>query len=662
MRNAKRYLFLLSLFIFFGLGATFNRSQPPLGRTGAPGESTCANGCHGTSVNTGPGNIALGLPANYTPGQTYSLNLQLTDNTRSRFGFEMTALNSSNAAAGSFSVASGNATIRSANISGGIRQYIHHSNASSNNSWSINWTAPSSQAGPITFYVAGNAANGNNGTSGDNIYTSSFSLSPAPQPPIAAFSMSKNQICEGENITFQNQSSGSISSYSWDFGQGASPATATGPGPHQVTYSTVGSPQVRLSTLGPGGTSSDSSMLDVFSPPVAVILGTFAPQCEGSPITFTADPQPTTSSFSYLWSTGDTNRTTSVSASTTLELAVTDQNGCKDTTSLALIFNSPPVPVFQGLDTAYCLGFGDILLTGVPSGGLFSGNGLLPGDIFNPDSAGPGSHTITYGVVDSLGCEGTTSQSVLVNETPEITGSNLPDSLCVNDASIALQSMPTGGIFSGTGVTNNAFDPAAAGPGAHQLQLIVTAAEGCADTASFSVTVNDLPVASIVAGPNGTIETQSGFTRYIWAFVDTIAGSSIPLPGFNMPVFDPTPFANSPSNTGVMAVTVTDSLGCSGTSEAFALPSTAVDPLRLSEWKIFPNPTTHQLHVQFQFHQRSDVQIEVVDARGTVLLRRNFRQSSGEFFLWDMSSLAAGMYFVRLRTEWGVIVKKVAKR
>jgi PKD repeat protein len=55
-------------------------------------------------------------------------------------------------------------------------------------------------------------------------------------------------VCDGETVTFTNQSTGTTGSttYSWDFGTGASPATATGEGPHTVTYSGSGLRTVSL--------------------------------------------------------------------------------------------------------------------------------------------------------------------------------------------------------------------------------------------------------------------------------------------------------------------------------------------------------------------------------------------------------------------------------
>ncbi len=74
--------------------------------------------------------------------------------------------------------------------------------------------------------------------------------------PVAAFSANNLVICSGQSTTFTNSSTGTITSYSWNFGSGASPATANTIGPHTVTYSTTGLKTVTLTVTGPDGNST----------------------------------------------------------------------------------------------------------------------------------------------------------------------------------------------------------------------------------------------------------------------------------------------------------------------------------------------------------------------------------------------------------------------
>lgn len=58
--------------------------------------------------------------------------------------------------------------------------------------------------------------------------------------------------CIGQQVIFKSTSVGSISGMSWDFGQNAVPAAATGPGPHKVKYDSIGQSMITLSVSGLG--------------------------------------------------------------------------------------------------------------------------------------------------------------------------------------------------------------------------------------------------------------------------------------------------------------------------------------------------------------------------------------------------------------------------
>lgn len=65
-------------------------------------------------------------------------------------------------------------------------------------------------------------------------------------PITANFYSDKNDYCAGDDVVFTDNSYGTPESWSWDFGEGATPATATGKGPHTITYSTSGLKNVTL--------------------------------------------------------------------------------------------------------------------------------------------------------------------------------------------------------------------------------------------------------------------------------------------------------------------------------------------------------------------------------------------------------------------------------
>jgi len=75
-------------------------------------------------------------------------------------------------------------------------------------------------------------------------------------PPVANFTANPLTVCLGLSNAFTNTSTGNPTSYSWNFGTGASPATATTAGPHTVTYTTAGLKTIALTVSNSGGSNT----------------------------------------------------------------------------------------------------------------------------------------------------------------------------------------------------------------------------------------------------------------------------------------------------------------------------------------------------------------------------------------------------------------------
>ena len=166
-------------------------SGPPPGYSRAPGEEpeACAE-CHLSPGDPGSGQISITVPPMYVPGQTYPITVTHTnsDPTRLRWGFQLTALDTSDEKAGELQ----NTSVLTQIITGGPggnRQYIEHSssgtfiNQTGGASWTFNWTAPATDVGVVTFYAAGNHANNDGNTSGDYIYFTFNQSQPAAATP-----------------------------------------------------------------------------------------------------------------------------------------------------------------------------------------------------------------------------------------------------------------------------------------------------------------------------------------------------------------------------------------------------------------------------------------------------------------------------------------------
>ncbi|HVF67728.1 MAG TPA: PQQ-dependent sugar dehydrogenase [Pyrinomonadaceae bacterium] len=183
---------------------------PPAGYTHAPGELDCSD-CH-TSPTSSAGTLTLGLPPKYTPGQTYDVTVThaTQDPTRVRWGFEMTALDSADQKAGSF--APSDDLVRVVNGEGPFpnREYVEHtsngtfSGRQNGAAWTFKWTAPSQDVGPVTFFLAGNQANGDGNSSGDNIFFTFQAVTFEPPSPDfqVTFNPSARTVVRGSNTSY----------------------------------------------------------------------------------------------------------------------------------------------------------------------------------------------------------------------------------------------------------------------------------------------------------------------------------------------------------------------------------------------------------------------------------------------------------------------------
>ena len=174
-----------SLFAIYSLNGSpvkaFSAGPPP-SLTGAPSELTCSE-CHGGGPSGGALNIH-GLPTNYSPNQEITLTVTLAQAGRLRFGFQLTAIDDTGKRVGDLIPNDNRTQTQTNNVNGNQRQYINHTGqgnaptSSGQGSWTFRWKAPAQSVGRVTFYVAGNAANGNSSPTGDTIYTTNQTIQP----------------------------------------------------------------------------------------------------------------------------------------------------------------------------------------------------------------------------------------------------------------------------------------------------------------------------------------------------------------------------------------------------------------------------------------------------------------------------------------------------
>lgn len=326
---------------------------------------------------------------------------------------------------------------------------------------------------------------------GNNLYLDNIQITGAPK---SNFTANQTTICAGQSIQFQETSTGGATNYSWSF-PGATVTSSTLPSP-TVTYNTLGTYQVSLSVsnaygshtiartayiiVGGGSTVSVSS-------PISALCNT------SSPVLLTTTPSGGVLSGTGIVS-GQFNPVVAGIGTHRVYYLYTDPYGCSGQDSVDLQVMASTPGTISGLSPSICLGGAPLNLTGTPAGGNFTGNGMS-GMVFNPGSAGMGTHQVNYVYTDISGCTGQISQIITV--TTAATGTiTAPTSLCRNDVPVILSGTPGGGTFSGTGVSSGSFDPSSVPAGNYPITYSYTSS-GCTGTATASVQVLPIPAVAL---------------------------------------------------------------------------------------------------------------------------------------------------------------------
>jgi Reeler domain len=137
-------------------------SNPPVARTGAPGESTCSS-CHGGGA--GGGRVAIGLGGTtYTPGTKQRLTVTVSDPVAVAYGYELTAVQAgaTSTGAGTFTAADANSSVRQGTGTNSTKSYAAQMN-NAVSTFAVDWTPPATNVGNVTFYVSSVAGDGNQG-------------------------------------------------------------------------------------------------------------------------------------------------------------------------------------------------------------------------------------------------------------------------------------------------------------------------------------------------------------------------------------------------------------------------------------------------------------------------------------------------------------------
>lgn len=251
---------------------------------------------------------------------------------------------------------------------------------------------------------------------------------------------------------------------------------------------------------------------------------------------------------SYLWSTGETTDSITVTTGGIYTVTVTNSSGCTGTASITVTVTTGISPTITVTGALYlCQGDSTILSAGNYSSYIWS-NGATTDSITVTTS---GTYSVT--VTNSFGCTGSDSRTVTVYALPVVSFTGLPDSVCNNAGNFLLIGNPIGGGFYGSGITGNVFNPLNVQIGFDTITFYYTDIHGCYNSTTGVVRVDPSPTPGITAsGPvffcqgDSVILSTGIYTSYMWsngATTNSITATS----------------------SGTYTVTATNSFGCTGT-------------------------------------------------------------------------------------------------
>ncbi len=154
-----------------------------------------------------------------------------------------------------------------------------------------------------------------------------------------------------------------------------------------------------------------------------------------------------------------------------------------------------PLPtVAAGPDTKNCISDSLFLLSSSPVlGGVWtsSGTGQVSGNTFNAFASGVGTYTLNYTYTDNNGCKNSDQMTMTVNPLPIIT---VQDTVYCNTPGLVLlpAANPPGGIWSGTGILGNQFNPqTVGGPIFSATYSFTNSLTDCSNSKTINITVTD---------------------------------------------------------------------------------------------------------------------------------------------------------------------------
>lgn len=234
---------------------------------------------------------------------------------------------------------------------------------------------------------------------------------------------------------------------------------------------------------------------------------------------------------------------------------------CTATDTVVVTVHNPAVISFSNVGP-FCESDPSTNIVANPTGGVWAGPGItnVNTGTFDPGTAGDGTHTISYSIINGA-CSDDDNINVIVDGYTSVSIAPI-NAMCLNDPAQTLTANIGGGIWSGIGISNptiGIFDPAVSGTGTFVISYSFISGS-CISNTTTNVIVNPSPNAIIA-------NLEAEYCQFESALVLVVSppGGTLSGPGINGPVFNP-----SIAGPGVHTIqySVTNIFGCSDVETA----------------------------------------------------------------------------------------------
>jgi hypothetical protein len=360
----------------------------------------------------------------------------------------------------------------------------------------------------------------------------------------AAFNGTPTTVCIGQTVIFTDMSAGATS-WSWNFGAGATPPTANTQGPHNVTYSTSGNKTIALTVNGTT-TNTQTNYITVRALPTTANAGPDIGICTINTATMAANtPTTGTGTWTFISGPSAANITTPGSPTSGISNMINTGNYVFQwtITNAPCTASSDQVTITKSANTTAPAAGPDQSICSVPGSTTFVGNPIIIGtgqwsqtggpvtaiinNVFSPVSTvtgltTAGTYTFRWTVANNGACPVLNDQmQIVVTGAPTVAAAGPDQTICsTNNATLAGNTATTGSgtwTFIGgpatpaittpgsptSGVTNLTVN------GTYTFQWTITNAPCPASSDQVTITRGTNPTTAN-AGPDQNICSTSG--------------------------------------------------------------------------------------------------------------------------------------------------------